>query len=996
MNNNNTNGPDRWAHVAALATVLAIASGPVSPADRAFVETEELRIVYYDPDESYLVPHIIQSFLSGLADNERLFNWVPDGRVNVWLRDFGDHGNAATFRAPHNLIDVDIAPSYEPYETFSSADPFELYATHEVVHLATTDRASPEDARFRRFFHGKVEVIAAHPETLLYNYLTVPRDVSPRWYTEGSAVFMETWMNGGVGRAQGGYDEMVFRAMVHDGARFYDPLGLVSKGTEIDFQTGANAYLYGTRFMDYLALTYGPQTLLRWWTRDAGSRRYYADQFRQVYGLPLDESWHRWIDFEHQFQRKNLEAVHKHPVTEYHDLTPRGLGAVSRSYLSKDGTRLYAGVRYPGQVAHIVSISRRDGTVTELKEIKGSKGYTVTSLAFDPQTETLFYTTNNDTYRNLEALDLRSGKARMLLHAARIGDVVYNPSDRSLWGLRFVNGLDVLVRIPYPYNKWYRLYVFRDDEQAFDLDLSPDGSLASVSVSGPGPHVGSPRMTQVRVIRTDALARGDATPLHTLTMGGSVPEGFVFSRDGRYLYGSSFYTGVSNIYRYELATEKLTALSNAAIGFFRPLPLDDTQLIVLRYSAKGFVPTQIDARPTEDLSAVTFLGEQMASKYPEVQGWVAATPATIPYESKILREGPYRPARALSLDALIPVIEGYQNSVALGGNARFSDPLGLAWVDVDTSYSPDDSLPSKQRLHVMATAHQGEWTAGAAWNRADFYDLFGPTKRSLAGYNGYVGYDHFLVYDPPQTMDFTAKVAFYGDLVTLPGFQNVLSPTQNLATAEGGLTSNDTRRSPGAVDAETGTIWSLKVHTYAAPGEFIPRITGTFDVGFPLPLDHSSIWLRTGAGVSSGARDNPLSNFYLGGFGNNYVDSGANGSVQRYRELLNLPGFDIDALQGKSLLKAMLEWCLPPVRFEALGSPGFYASWARPELFATALQTDFNNVAYRQEAYDVGAQVDFQLHVMHRWPMMLSIGVARGFSGGGFATTEFMLSLQVL
>ncbi len=40
-------------------------------------------------------------------------------------------------------------------------------------------------------------------------------------------------------------------------------LGLVSKGTEIDFQTGANAYLYGTRFMDYLALTYGPQAPAR-------------------------------------------------------------------------------------------------------------------------------------------------------------------------------------------------------------------------------------------------------------------------------------------------------------------------------------------------------------------------------------------------------------------------------------------------------------------------------------------------------------------------------------------------------------------------------------------------------------------------------------------------------------------------------------------------------------------------------------------------------------
>ena len=60
-------------------------------------------------------------------------------------------------------------------------------------------------------------------------------------------------MDGGLGRAQGGYDEMVFRAMVKDGAHIYDPLGLVSEGTKIDFQLQINAYLYGTRFMTWLA-----------------------------------------------------------------------------------------------------------------------------------------------------------------------------------------------------------------------------------------------------------------------------------------------------------------------------------------------------------------------------------------------------------------------------------------------------------------------------------------------------------------------------------------------------------------------------------------------------------------------------------------------------------------------------------------------------------------------------------------------------------------------
>ena len=33
--------------------------------------------------------------------------------------------------------------------------------------------------------------------------------LTPRWYVEGAAVFMETWMAGGIGRAQSAYDEMV-------------------------------------------------------------------------------------------------------------------------------------------------------------------------------------------------------------------------------------------------------------------------------------------------------------------------------------------------------------------------------------------------------------------------------------------------------------------------------------------------------------------------------------------------------------------------------------------------------------------------------------------------------------------------------------------------------------------------------------------------------------------------------------------------------------------
>ena len=50
----------------------------------------------------------------------------------------------------------------------------------------------------------------------------------------------------------------------------------------------------------------------------------------------------------------------------------------------------------------------------------------------------------------------------------------------------------------------------------------------------------------------------------------------------------------------------------------------------------------------------------------------------------------------------------------------------------------------------------------------------------------------------------------------------------------------------------------------------------------------------------------------------------------------------------------------------------------------------------RVEAYNVGVQLDLNLQVLHRLPMMLSVGYARGFEGDGQGEDEFMLSLKVL
>ena len=135
----------------------------------------------------------------------------------------------------------------------------------------------------------------------------------------------------GIGRVQSGYDEMVFRSMVRDNAPFYTPLGLVSKGTDVDFQLEINSYLYGARFMTWLARRYSPDRLIEWTARREGSRGYYAAQFRHVFGVSLEDAWQQWIADERTFQRANLEAIRKYPITQYRDVTERALGSVSRA-----------------------------------------------------------------------------------------------------------------------------------------------------------------------------------------------------------------------------------------------------------------------------------------------------------------------------------------------------------------------------------------------------------------------------------------------------------------------------------------------------------------------------------------------------------------------------------------------------------------------------------------------------------------------------------------
>ncbi len=982
-----------WLRVRSLAAFVVLLLGFITSlpatahAQLGMTEVEGLRLVYVDGTQSYLVPHAVRTFLNSLRFHEQLFGFKPSEEITVLLVDFEDSGNASATAVPRDAVTVQIAPLSFAFETIAGNDRMNIIMNHELVHVVAMDQAARPDRFFRRLFGGKVSPLPAQPESILYFFLTTPRVAAPRWYHEGIATFLDTWMAGGLGRAQSGYDEMVFRAMVRDGARFYDPLGLVSEGTKVDFQLQINSYLYGTRFMVWLARTYGPDKVVAWVARRDGSRGYYATQFRHVFGQTIEHEWNRWIADERAFQQKNLEAVRQFPLTPARDLTRRALGSVSRAYYDPASRTVFAAFNYPGIVAHVGALHTDTGTVDRLAAIKGPTVYTVTSLARDPATGTLFYTTDNGAWRDLVALDPATRRARTLQKDARIGDLTYAPSDGSLWGIRQLNGLCTIVRIPKPWTTWQQVHTFPYGTVVYDLDVSPDGRQLAASF---GEITGR---QSVHVLSVERLRQGDVTPVAEFDFGTAVPNGFVFSPDGRYLYGSSYFTGVSNIFRYEIDTKTLAAVTNTDTGFFRPIPLGGDELIVFRYTGNGFVPARVTAVPIDDINPITFFAEQLVEAHPVLKTWNVGSPAKIPFDTMPKRTGTYRLAGGLQRESFYPIVQGYKSSPGVGLRLNLSDPLQLNRLHLSASYSPDADLPSNERVHVAAGYERYDWRASALLNNADFYDLFGPTKVGRKGYEFLVGHRSTLIFDEPRRLDLDISGSIAGNLDRLPEYQNVPVDVTRLYSLDASLTYTHVRNSLGSVDDETGTKWNVALLGRVVDGEPVPKLYATFDRGVAVPFEHSSIWLRGAAGYSPRSRDEPFANFFFGGFGNNYVD---HQNEKRYREYYSFPGAELNAIGGRNFGKTTIEWNLPPWRFSHAGTPGLYATWARPALFVSGLVTDMDAPSVRRAATSAGGQLDLRLSLLSALDLTLSVGGAVVVEQGHAPGKEAMVSLKIL
>lgn len=969
---------------------------------------DDATVLFFDKNLSQNIPHMIRMYESGKTKHEGIWNIPRTGKEAIqppmmMVTDWGDDGNGGASALPKNVISIEMSPINFSYFISPSVERYHHLFRHEYTHTVMTDKTAEGDRFWRSALGGKFTVDANHPFSTLWSYLGAPRWYAPRWYHEGIACFMETWLDGGVGRALGGYDEMYFRSIIDAAEPLYSVVGLETDGTTSDFQLGTNSYLYGTRFVNYLEYKYGLDKLLAFYNRTDGSKKLFNRQFESVYGEGLRKVWDDWRESEAEHQKEQLARIEEYPVTPTTALTDKSLGSMSPMVIDREENCVYMAVNYPGDFAHIERMDLASGKRTKIHTVDGPQLYQTCYLAYDSNHKVLYWTTQNSKFRGLRMYDLKQKKMVGKLNLQRVSGIVYDDANDYLYGLFTNAGRVYLCRYDRNLEDRTIIYSFPFGLSVFDLDVSHDGSLLTCTTSGDN---GEQNLICFKVKDLESASFKYET---LYTSEDSNLGQFRFAPDDKTMVGSSYYTGVSNIWSLDLQTREMSLLSNTRIGLFAPLPLDSDTMLACEFDRNGMRPVSFTPKKLEDANSVEMFGQLAYEAHPDELERLGREPENVPevsfgsvYDSIKV----YRPGKRMAFVGAYPEISGFRDKTAwnrvtpvLGYRFMFQDPLGLNSLKMSVGMSPWSGNDRKNQYHAQLEWKFWQWTVNAAWNPTSFYDLVGPIQSSRKGWQLGIGYEGNYSLVSPVSHRYGGNLMAYGMMDALPLYQEIeTSDITSFETASLFYEFRKTRSTLGAVTAESGVVAGVDAYSYLAGGKLYPTLTGKLNLGFLVPfMRNTCFWLRGAVGQNFGDPASVFGNEYFGGFGNNWLDYR---EANRYRTTSTFPGASIDQIKAHSFAKLTGELSLRPIRYNDFGFINLYPTYSQFNVFSSVLAADpwANSVSGNpcKTYVNLGIQLNTEVVLLKFLKTTWSIGYARVFYPDGSNHGDWLFSLKLL
>lgn len=948
-------------------------------------ESEHFRIIYRE-SHAHLVNHILACAENSLKRLSSIFDYTPTGKIVINTYDVSDYGFGATTTVPQNYIRLEIE-SFEPgYEAIPYNERIQWLLSHELVHILVNDQASDLESAMRTVF-GKVPPEKSQPFTTIYSILTNYTRYTPRWYQEGIAVFMETWLSGGYGRTLGNFDEMYFRTFIREGKEFPTVGDIETILSHKSIFLENIFYFYGTRFVSYLAVHYGVDKVIDWFkTFPNDNLTGFVGKFNDVFDEDFDKAWKKFGKEEREFQSKNIDLIMSAPITPQKRLSLSAFGWVTQPYYDSKTLSVIYGYHKSAHLGTLQKFHLLTRNSEEMVSLPTPSMYQVASTAFDESNDLFFYTTNNNKlFRDVWVVDLFSRNTKKIFPDSRIGNITVSPNTHDLWGVQQQGGLSTLVISAYPYQEVNQVFSFDFGDELSHLAVSKTGKkLAAVLHRSNGQQ-------SIIVFDVRNLLSGEPVKFKTITSEGT-PENPSWGEDEHTIYWNAYTNGVSNIYRYDFENSAITALTNCITGLFKPIEISSDSLFVFEFTTDGFIPEMIANKPAQYLPAINYYGQKIVDQNPKIYNWTLKNAAEIVDESKFTNERSYSGLANLHLHSFVPVISGFQNQLVVGIFSHISDPLLLHDFTVEMGVSPFNEIPSYPFFHLQIKySYLQRVSLEYAYNGPDFFDIFNSRKRGMIGSRFKLGYSYYWLYGQPHSIKQETSFSFFRDVEYInDNLTRVSEPDFGVLVTN--ITSKNLRRTIGSSDWENGNQISLTLTLYATQFENIQALLNGY-----LEYDQYALWLAEHNVIHFSAAGGYLKDnvnaiqgrFYFGGFGNRAVD---NGLVRQFRKVFRYPGIPIYSMMTTKFFKLMFENAFPPIRVSGWEIADQFINHFDFSLYSQPLITNAEQGNYW---INLGAQMDIKLKHWSNLESTLSTGIAKAWSEK-MTGWEWFLSIKLL
>lgn len=917
----------KFVRTFAFATVFLITASALSqPYDPTLsfqtLETAHFFVHFHDEEET------LARRVASLAETAHeklvvLLGHTPREKTHVIVVDVNDSANGWAIAVPYNRIEVRAAPPDSRSALHQADDWMWNLIVHEYTHIIHTD-AIAGPARLLNLVFGKS---------------LSPNAVWPRWFLEGLAVWTESELSTG-GRLRSTLFDLPLRAQLLGD----EPLSLQEITHQpLTYPRLSTRYLYGGRFIDFIARKFGSQAIAG--IIDTNGRSwvpYFINTIAEQHtGLDFNALYAAWLAEE---KERALMLVGPSPSPERR-LTFHG-ETVRTPRASHDGKLIWSLVLDADSRPSLRAFDLEKNEERRVIDVNGDGALTVLPggriLLSQPE---VF-----GTYRTHDDLFLftpKTRKLRQLTAGARLSE----PDAAS-------DGRIVAVRRPGPGRTQLVVYqsiatldsplVIHDaDATVASPRWSPDGSRIVFLQKRHGAF--NLRLLELKTGETTWLTSDSSQNLNP-----------AFDTAGRVLFASDR-GGAFDLYRLDPDAESLVRLSRVENGAFEPLPIDDT-LYFVRTGARGM-----------DLAALTHpLLEPAPSPLPPVDEPDHAQ-ADVAYEIQ-----PYSALRTLYPTQRLPSFgndaEGYTLGVQLAGadvlskwRWGFSGWWGLAsrqpgfsaYLQSNVLFPAVTARASRHVAHAPGVPGATEVVSSGSLESAWSLQRWNSGARVGLGWN--------FTQLTPRASDPD------GDTPPRRGF---------LSTPYASISWANARRFTNSISQDEGRLLSLYLEGGGrfTGGDFsLLRVSASWNEYIGLP-GHHALALQLSAGASSSDLGGRTA-YALGGLPllpslQTLVSLQSNTRVLR--------GYPIASDSGSAFALANLEWRIPLVVTEW----GWSTLPVQLRRLHAAVFTDMGDAfdpgtTYFTPKFGAGAELRAELVLGYTATTELKVGWARGLSEGG-------------